>query len=945
MPPLCEAPSKADATYRPVWSERAEGVKELPASFASTAGFSYEFCMAEKNRAAEHQNPWHAISVEACFERISASREGLSADEAARRLEEHGENTLAGARAIPAWKRFLLQFHNVLIYVLFAAGSVTLLLQHWVDAGVIFAVVIINAVIGFFQEGKAEQALEAIRNLLSPEARVTRGGRRQQIEATQLVPGDVVHLRPGDKVPADLRLFDVRSLRVDESILTGESMTVDKTEDESVEEAALGDRHGMVFSGTLVAYGRASGLVVATGQSTEIGKINELTESAEQVTTPLLRQIKQFSRVLTLFILGLSAATFLFGFFVRENTLSEMFLAVVALAVAAIPEGLPAILTITLAIGVQSMAKRKAIVRRLPAVETLGAVSVICTDKTGTLTRGEMSVKHLQVGDRRYEVTGTGYESEGTISREEEEVSLEDDPVLDQMLIGGILCNDSTLREKEGQWFVEGDPVEGALLALARKAGLDRDSVSKEWARLASVPFESDHKYMATLNEGPEKARRVFLKGAPEVVIRRCRNQIGLDGEEDLDTRHWEATLDELAGKGERMLALAVKTCSGETDDLGHDDLNEGFTFVGLWGLMDPPREETVAAVETCHEAGIQVKMITGDHKQTAAAIGRQIGLRGTDQALSGKELEGMSDEELQQAARDVDVFARTSPEHKLRLVKALQAGGTIVAMTGDGVNDAPALKAADVGVAMGIKGTEAAKEAAKVVLTDDNFSTIEHAIEEGRRVFDNIKKSILFILPTNGGQALVVMVAIIGGMTLPLTPAQILWVNMVSAVTLALSLVFEPADDDLMARPPRNPAAPILSLFFAWRIGFVSVIIMAGTIGVFFWSQRTGYPLEQSRTMAVNVLISGQIFYLFNCRSIRGSAFRRDLLTGNPYIPLAVGIIVLAQLAFTYVPIMHLWFGAEAISALALFSTLGIGLVVFLAVELEKLIGRKLFP
>ncbi len=761
------------------------------------------------------------------------------------------------------------------------------------------------------------------------------------------MPGDIVHLESGDKVPADVRLFEVRSLRVEEAALTGESVPVEKSAERADKDAPLGDRNCMGFSGTLVAYGKAKGVVVATGAKTELGKISEMTASEKGMTTPLLRQIAQFGRILTVVIIAAAALTFLFGTFVRGYAWDQIFLAVVGLAVAAIPEGLPAILTITLAIGVQRMAKRKAIIRKLPAVETLGSVSVICSDKTGTLTVGDMTATHVVTSTGTLSVSGTGYDPEGQITRESEngaESEAAEDPVLREIAVGGILCNDSTLRQKDGKWTVEGDPTEGALLAFGRKAGLDRDELEGEWKRRSSVPFESEHKYMASLNESPEGGVRVFLKGAPEIVLQYCSKQRGPDGDEDLDTDKWHEAMDRRAEDGERLLALAVKEVPDDTSDIEHEDVKDGFVLLGLFGLMDPPRDEAVDAVQTCHEAGVEVKMITGDHAKTAFAIGKRLGLDGKGKAVTGAELEAMSDEEMRKAVVETNVFARTSPEHKLRLVKALQAEGRIVAMTGDGVNDAPALKSADVGVAMGVKGTEAAKEAAEVVLADDNFSSIEHAVEEGRQVYDNIRKSILFILPTNGAQAGVVIASVLGGLTLPLTPVQILWVNMITAVTLALSLIFEPAEENLMKRPPRDAGEAIMPAFFLWRIGFVSVLIMCGSLGMFLWKQGLVDDLDQARTAAVNALIAGQIFYLLNSRFMHASSLRFNILFANPKVAYAILFIIGAQILFTYLPLMNLWFGTKPISLMATVPILAVGVIVFFAVELEKAVVRRWF-
>lgn len=898
--------------------------------------------MAEKENTPKAPL-WHALPADEVMKKKEASPDGLTSAEAQKRLEKFGPNRLPEARKIGPLKRFLLQFHNILIYVLIAAGVVTALLGHWIDSAVIAAVVIINALIGFIQEGKAEEALASIRNLLSLDAVVKRDGEKRKIPAEELVPGDIVFLASGDKVPADLRLIQNRSLRVEEAALTGESVGVEKQVETVEEGAPLGDRLNLAFSGTVVTYGQATGVVVGTGAQTELGKINQLMAEAPTLTTPLIRQITRFGHVLTIVIIALGLITFLFGYFVRGFPFDEIFLAVVGLAVAAIPEGLPAILTITLAIGVQAMARRKAIIRRLPAVETLGSVSVICSDKTGTLTRGEMTVAHLVTDDQVVEISGIGYQPKGALTSDMEDINPSEQPLLDEIFRAAILCNDSRLREKEGNWMVEGDPTEGALLAVAGKAGLERAETEKAFPRQGSIPFESHHKYMATLHDLSSDEKVVYLKGAPERILERCTEQRATDGSnQPLDGERWKKAMDYLAAKGERLLAVAAKKMPADTSDISHDDVQEGAVFLGLFGLIDPPREEAVVAVRTCQKAGIRVKMITGDHALTAAAIGEQIGLTTEGETVTGEELEKLSDEELIPLVEKTDVFARTSPEHKLRLVRALQARNRVVAMTGDGVNDAPALKTANVGVAMGIKGTEAAKEASEMVLVDDNFASIANAVEEGRQVYDNIKKSILFILPTNGAQSLVIVAAILAGLTLPLTPVQILWVNMITAVTLALALVFEPAEKNLMQRPPRDPDESILPLFFLWRIGFVSVLIMIGALGVFLWKLGADLPVENARTAALNTLIFGQIFYLLNSRFMRASAFRKNLLTENLYVLYAILLIIVAQILFTYVPFMQTLFGTASMSLIAWVPVLVIGVLVFLSVEAEKAYLRR---
>jgi magnesium-transporting ATPase (P-type) len=870
---------------------------------------------------------------------LQSRPDGLSAEEARRRLEAVGPNRLP-APARESWlRRFFKHFHNLLIYVLIAAGAVTAALGHWIDTGVILAVVLVNAVIGFIQEGKAEQALEGIRRMLSPHARVRRDGEWLDADAADLVPGDVVRLKSGDRVPADLRLLETTNLQVEESALTGESVPSEKDTDAAPTDAGVGDRHGMAYSGTMVAAGRGTGVVTATGLATEIGRITTMIAEVETLATPLTRQMNRFGQVLSVVIIIMAGVMFLLGYLLHDYTANELFLASIGFAVAAIPEGLPAILTITLALGVQRMARRHAITRRLNAVETLGSVTVICSDKTGTLTRNEMTVEHVVTRDGRYDVSGIGYAPEGVITRASQSARLEEHEDLRRFVEVMALCNDAQVSEEEGRWRVAGDPTEGALRTLARKAGFDESGDE----RLDVVPFESEHKFMATLHRAPDGAVRILLKGAPDRVLDHCATQRGADGTaQALDRAFWETHIAELGERGLRVLAAAASTVGAETQQLTVDDLPQDLVFLGVAGILDPPRPEAIEAIATCQQAGIRVKMITGDHAGTATAIGREMGIGDGSHAVTGAELEAASDDELRRLVEAHDVFARTSPEHKLRLVQALQANGDVVAMTGDGVNDAPALKRADVGVAMGIKGTEATKEAAEIVLADDNFQSIERAVEEGRTIYDNLRKAILFILPTNGAEALVIVSAVAFGMVLPLTPVQILWVNMITAVTLALALAFEPPEPGVMRRPPRDPRASILDGVFLWRIAFVSVLIGGATLTVFIVEQRLELPLDLARTVAVNTLVFGQVFYLFNSRFLSESSLRPALLFTNQVAWLAVGALLLLQAGFVYLPFMHTWFGSAPLDVRHWLVPAGIGLAVFLLVEGEKAILRR---
>ncbi len=885
---------------------------------------------------------WHIESVKAVLESLVTTPDGLSKEEAINRLAKHGPNRLPEARTRSPLVRFFYQFHNVLIYVLMAASAVTAMLGHWLDASVILGVVLVNAVIGFVQEGKAENALRAIRQMLSPNAMVMRDGRQMKIRAEELVPGDIVLLQSGDKVPADLRLFRVKGLQIQESVLTGESMAVEKSIDPVALESVIGDRRCMAYSGTLVTHGQGSCVVVATGAKTEIGRISTLVSEVEPVTTPLLRQMAQFGRWLTVAILGIAIITFAFGSLVRDYVVTEMFLAAVSLAVAAIPEGLPAIMTITLAIGVQRMARRNAIIRRLPAVETLGAVTVICSDKTGTLTRNEMTVRTIAAVANLFELGGTGYDPHGAISLSNRDVLPEEKPLLLEAVQAALLCNDASLEQKNSEWLVHGDPMEGALLVAGLKVGLDIEAEAKQYPRTDLIPFESEHRFMATLHHSHTGDAFIFLKGAPERVLEMCAHQRTVDGDQPLDRSYWLTRIEEMAQQGQRVLAIAVKPVSHEQMELKFSDVENGLVMLGMFGLIDPPREEAIEAVQVCDKAGIRVKMITGDHGATACAIARQLKLVNVDDVLTGQELELMSEDELRQRVQNVDVYARVNPAHKLLLVKLLQEQGLIVAMTGDGVNDAPALKRADVGTAMGQNGTEAAKEAAEMVLADDNFASITHAIEEGRTVYDNLKKAIIFILPTNGGEALIILAAILFGFhQLPLTPVQILWVNMVTAVTLALSLAFEPPEQNVMRRPPRDAHGPILTHYLIWRVVFVSFIMMCGTMGLFLWEMKQGVSIEHARTVAVNTLVIFEIFYLFNSRYVTASVFNWAGLTGNRYVLFAIGILIIFQLGFTYLAPMQSLFGTTAIDFNIWLRILLVASSVLLFVELEKLLVR----
>lgn len=885
---------------------------------------------------------WHTLDLGTVEQQLQSSPLGLSAEQAAERLDQYGANHLAPPKRRGPLPRFLLQFHNILLYVMLVAALITALLGYWVDTSVLLGVVIINAIIGFIQEGKAEAALDSIRLMLSNQATVLRSGLRRQINADKLVPGDRVLLASGDRVPADLRLVKVKDLKVDESALTGESLAVEKGTDAVAIDAPLGDRHCMAYSGTLVVYGQAEGVVVATGTATELGRINQMLSSIPTLTTPLLRQIDHFGRMLALVILLFCLLLFVIGTQFRNFTAADMFMMVVAVAASAIPEGLPAIMTVALAIGVQRMAKRNAIIRRLPAVETLGSVTVICSDKTGTLTRNEMTVQRIVTTDQIFDVDGVGYVPVGNFSCVGEPVAADQHPVLELAIRAGVLCNDGRLLEKDGSWHIEGDPTEGALLALGGKLGLDQDTAVSRWPRIDSIPFESEHRFMATWHRNAEGKSWVFVKGAPERILEMCSMQVGRNGNEPLDVNYWRQMGINIAAHGLRLLALACKASAPSADRLSLTDMEEGYSMLALVGIIDPPREEAIQAVASCQRAGIQVKMITGDHVETARAIGVQLNIGIGKPAVTGTELAMMDEAGLRSVVMDADIFARASPEQKLRLVQALQDIGEVVAMTGDGVNDAPALKQADVGVAMGMKGTEVAREASDMVLADDNFATIASAVCEGRAVYDNLKKFVMFMLPTNGGESLVVLAAILFGLTLPLTPAQVLWINMVTAGALGMALAFEPAERGIMNRKPRPPGKVLLSGFFVWRLCLISVLMATGTLGLFIWELHQGASLETARTMAVNAVVASEIFYLFNSRYILGSVLNREGLFGNRYVLLAIAACISMQLTYTYWLPMQSIFGSVSLVPEQWIKVIGVGLLVFFSAELEKLLIRN---
>jgi cation-transporting P-type ATPase F len=899
---------------------------------------------------------WHAVSVEEIASSLETDiYKGLEERDARLRQEKFGSNTITMRKRKHPLFRFVHQFREPLMYILVLAGVVTAFLEEWVDSSVIFGVVMINATVGFIQETRAGKALEALMKMVTTEATVVRSGSKKRISSVHLVPGDIVMVQSGDKVPADLRLFKTRELRIDESALTGESVAVEKRTDTLMLSTVLADRKNIAYSGTLVTSGQGRGLVVATGDNTQTGQISESILTAQEIATPLTRKIARFSKVLLYFIIALSAAAFVVGLARNATALEETFLSAVALAVAAIPEGLPAAITITLAIGVSRMARRHAIIRKLPAVETLGSTTVICSDKTGTLTENQMTVTEIYAGLTGYRVSGTGYQPEGMLSREDGSL-LQDSRSLTECLTAGLLCNDSHLLQEDGQWKSSGDPTEVALIVSARKAGLSEDNAARRFSRIDSIPFESHLQYMATLHATGDR-NIVYVKGAVEKLSRMC-TFLAIDGQEGLtqarlspdDVEKILEKAKEMGGKGLRVLAFARKEVSSTKRVLTAEEVDSGLIFLGLQAMLDPPRQDAITAVQTCQKAGIRVKMITGDNVHTATMIAQQIGLnnhlRDGDSdaviAVTGYELHGYSDLELAQVVDRANVFARVSPEQKLQLVRQLQEKGHIVAVTGDGVNDAPALRQADIGIAMGVRGTDVAKEAADMVLTDDNFASIESAVEEGRGIFDNLTKFITWTLPTNFGEALIIITAIFAGLTLPMLPVQILWINMTTALALGMMLIFEPKEADIMGRKPRKPNSPILGRALVERVVMVSGMILAGAFGLFIWEQSNGTSLDEARTVAVNAIIMVELLYLLNSRSLSKSMFQVGLLS-NKWVMIGIAAMIALQVAYTYSPAMNSLFKSAPISAESWLRILGVAFLTYVIVEIEKWARGKL--
>ncbi|MCF6339886.1 MAG: cation-transporting P-type ATPase [Sulfurimonas sp.] len=887
---------------------------------------------------------WHSLEIDEIIKLFeSDGSDGLGSLSIKHRQEYFGKNILKGKKQDSKLKKFFIQFHNALIYILLGATLVTAVLGEWIDSGVIFSVVIINVIIGYIQEIKAQEAIASLKKMMNTQAIVIRDGKKVNISSVDLVPGDIVLLESGSKVPADMRLIESKDLKVDESMLTGESVSSQKDISLQEQNITLNDRDNMIYSGTFVTYGRAKAIVVGTAKHTELGKIAHLIEETASMDTPLTKKISSFSKVLLYVILALSAFTFAVGI-LRDMSTVDIFMASVALAVGAIPEGLPAAVTITLAIGVSRMATKNAIIRKLPAVETLGSVTTICSDKTGTLTQNKMSVTNIYCAGNIYNISGNGYEPKGDFFKDNKKIESLDDK-LKEILRIGYLCNESNLVEKDGIYSINGDPTEGALVVCALKAQYDENILNTQYPRLDILPFESDRQFMATLNKDVSNNQNVLcLKGSIEKILA-ISNFEQMENELiEIDKSKILEQVEKFALEGLRVLAVAKKNIS--EDKIDDKLFDNKFTFLGLIAMMDPPRQEAIEAVKESIGAGIKVIMITGDHAITAFSIAKMMSIikqdtKFDDSVITGSELFNLTDEELIKKVSHVKVFARVEPKQKLRIVDALQARGEIVAMTGDGVNDAPALKQADIGIAMGIGGTEVAKEAADMILSDDNFSSITHAIKEGRNVFDNLIKFITWTLPTNLGEGLVILFAIMLGLTLPILPVQILWINMSTAIFLGLMLVFEPKEKNIMQRPPRDPKKPMLSKSIIIQMLIVGFYMLIASYVMFNYAISNGYSVEYARTIAVNIFVFTELFYLFSCKELNTSVFKTNIFN-NKLLLLGVGLMCIIQIVFTHTEFMQLMFKSESLDMQTWSQILMIAFSVVFVVEIKRFIENK---
>ncbi len=887
---------------------------------------------------------WHNLEGKKVIELFESDIiDGLSPLSIEHSNKFFGKNILAQKSEDSKFKKFFLQFHNALIYILLGASIITAILGEYIDSSAIFTVVIINVIVGYMQEIKAQEAIESLKKMMTTDAIVIRNGKKIKISSIDLVPGDIVLLESGSKIPADIRLLESKDLKVDESMLTGESLPVLKDISICQQELILNDRKNMVYSGTFVNYGRAKGIVVATSQHTELGKIAHLIDSTLTTQTPLTKKISSFSTILLYIILALSIFTFFIGL-LRDISVVDTFMASVALAVGAIPEGLPAAVTITLAIGVSRMAKRNAIIRKLPAVETLGSVTTICSDKTGTLTQNKMSVVNIFCSNHYYEVEDNGYTPKGNFLENGRIIEFKNDNLLEVLKIG-YLCNESYLVNKDEHYSINGDPTEGALIVSAIKGGCNEHILNKIYPRVDLLPFESNRQYMATINNDTLNNNNIlFLKGSIEKVLDICAFELRDDGIKNIDKDKILKQAEKYALQGLRVLSIAKKVTT--QNQINDELLKDKFIFVGLQAMMDPPKPEAIKAVKEAITAGINIIMITGDHALTAFSISKIISIikkdaSFEDSVLTGKELMKLTDEQLIDKVSTVKVFARVEPAQKLRIVDALQARNEIVAMTGDGVNDAPALKQADIGIAMGKGGTEVAKEASDMLLSDDNFSSITHAVKEGRTVFDNLVKFLAWTLPTNLGMGLVILFAVVLGITLPILPVQILWINMSTVVLLGIMLVFEPSQNDIMKNKPRDPKAQILSNDIVIQMIIVSFYMLIVSYIMFNNSISSGYSIEYARTVSANTFVFIEVFYLFSCKELKISIFRTNIFN-NKFLLLGVVLMSVFQVIYTHVPFMNNLFKSEALELQTWFQIIFISIGIIFIVEIQRFIRKQ---
>jgi len=889
---------------------------------------------------------WHAMDINDVFRKLRTSKNGLSEDDAKKRLIKYGPNVIKREKRRSPFLIFLDQFKSPLIILLLIATILSLAIGETIDAITIIAIVITSSILGFYQEYRAEQAVEALRKLVTPTARVIRDGKEKEIPAHDVVPGDVIVLSSGDRVPADARLIEVINLRVDEAPLTGESVPVEKRIEKLPRETALSDRKNMVYAGTVVTYGKGKAVVVATGMMTEIGKIATSLQRVEKEETPLERRMKHIGKILTILCIAVATLVSLVGLLIWHYDILTMVMWAISLAVAAVPEALPAIVTGTLAIGMYHMAKRNAIIRRLPAVETLGSTDFICSDKTGTMTKGEMTVREIYVYDHIIKVTGSGYDPSGEFLLNGKKVNPEELQEVKLLLLNCALNNDASLERRSDRWVVHGDTTEGALLVLAKKAGIDIENIKKEYPRISEIPFSSERKRMTTFHRTPEGTIVAFLKGAPEVVLR-ISDRIMVNGEVKKLTEEMRDRImrevEELASRGLRNLAFAYKISSIEEARKANEEVERGFTFLGIVGIIDPPRPEVKEAIELCKKAGIKVAMITGDHKLTAIAVAKELGLvESENKVLTGVELDKMSEEELKRIVEEVKVYARVSPEHKLKIVRALKAHRHIVAMTGDGVNDAPALKAADIGIAMGITGTEVAKEASDMILADDNFATIVEAIKKGREIFESIRKYLAYLLRCNITEIILPLVASLMKLPLPFTAVQYLWINLITDGLPALALGVDPPDPDIMERPPRRVDEPVFDRREVILFLVITPLVVTIMLVTLFASQlHMGVSVLEARTTLLTAMIMTELTLALSCRSLRYSVFRVGLLK-NRYLILAIIVSMLLQILVLYLEPLRIAFGVVTPKATDWMLSILVALTIFAILEALKELWKE---